>query len=162
MSDGTIYPDIMVIGTAPGFYDNLYKKPFVGKSGQLLREAFTTIGATSVYYTNMVKCMPDYGKCQTKAQEDICSNWIDEELLLIKPSVILAVGVLPSKYLLTNNRFGVDIKNFNTQKHRGIAYNCSNGVKIISTWHTDQILSCKTEAYDLWEDVQLAYSLTSN
>lgn len=161
VSDGTIYPDLLVVGEAPGFYENLYNKPFVGKSGQLLREAISASGARQVYYTNLLKCRPDNNANPTDEQVESCAHWLDRELLLTKPPVVLAVGAFSSKYLLTNNRFGINIKNFKISTHRGNIYESTLDAKIIPTWHPAYVLRNKNAAYDLWEDIQLAFSLTA-
>ena len=60
-SDGVPNPKLMLIGEAPGFYEDKQGKPFVGKAGQLLDRIFESVELTrnkDVYICNTVKCRP--------------------------------------------------------------------------------------------------------
>ena len=59
--DGLANPKLMLIGEAPGFYEDQQGKPFVGKAGQLLDRIFASVGLTRkdhVYICNTIKCRP--------------------------------------------------------------------------------------------------------
>ena len=60
-SDGVPNPKLMLIGEAPGFYEDQQGKPFVGKAGQLLDKIFASVGLSrerDVYICNTLKCRP--------------------------------------------------------------------------------------------------------
>lgn len=161
VSDGSIHSDVMIVGDYPGFYDNVYNTPFVNKASKIIKYIIQASGAKSVYYTNIIKCFPANGKPITQETSDKCSYWLKRELSIVRPSVVLSLGESSSRYLLTNDRFGIDIKNFDMNQVRGNRYANSRYPTFIPTWHPGDITKNKEKIYELWEDVQTAFQLTT-
>ena len=103
---------VMFVGEAPGFTEDKKGKPFVGKSGRLLREEWIPsldLSLDDVYITNIVKCLPlnpngSLGK-PTQEEQNICSVWLEKEIQKLKPSVIVAIGGYA--YEMLSNQKGV-------------------------------------------------------
>ena len=92
---------LMLVGEQPGDQEDKAGEPFVGPAGQLLREALMQVGIdpSEVYLTNAVKHFKwiERGKRRIHERpnrEEIlaCRAWLDEEISLVKPSVLVALG----------------------------------------------------------------------
>lgn len=85
---------IVFIGEAPGLNEDKLGKPFVGAAGKLLDELLQIIGFTreDVYVTNVVKYRPPNNRDPLDREKDACRVWVNAELLLIKPKVIVPLG----------------------------------------------------------------------
>ena len=90
---------IMFIGEAPGSLEDLQGKPFVGRSGGLLvNDWFRQLKLVRgrVWITNTVKCMPTSETGQmtkpTEAQSTVCSLWLNRELDVIQPKLVVTLG----------------------------------------------------------------------
>ena len=83
-----------MVGEAPGNTEVSHKQPFVGQAGRLLRVALRSAGIEpdDVYYTNAVLCHPPGNKTPGIAQIKCCRQRLEEELALVAPTKILAVG----------------------------------------------------------------------
>ncbi|MDR0304556.1 MAG: uracil-DNA glycosylase [Chitinispirillales bacterium] len=90
---------IMIVGESPGKEEDEQGKPFVGDAGETLDELLAGIGIKrkDCYVTNRVKCNP-LGENKPKQKElDACQKYLDKEIEIIKPSVILLVGETAAK-----------------------------------------------------------------
>ncbi len=87
-------PEFLVLGEAPGQTEVQKGKPFVGKSGQLLRRTLDGLGILpdQVYYTNACLCNPDKNKTPSPKAISCCNRRFLDEISKIQPSKILAVG----------------------------------------------------------------------
>jgi uracil-DNA glycosylase len=109
--EGTASAEVVVVGEIPGDKEDLAGRPFVGPAGALLDAAFEEAGIdrTTVYLTNVVKHFKweraEKGKRRihkTPNADEIraCRPWMDAELALIKPRVLLCLGAIASKAIL--------------------------------------------------------------
>ena len=92
--------NLMFIGEAPGRDEDKEGKPFVGKSGQLLRDFIKKAGLTDYYITNIVKCRPPDNRDPEQDEIDACEEWIKKEFLYIKPKFIVTVGRISTQAFL--------------------------------------------------------------
>jgi len=85
---------IMVVGEAPGKYEDLQGEPFVGAAGQLLNKLFGYVGINreEVYITNIIKCRPPGNRDPLPQEVTSCSAYLDRQVELIRPAVILLLG----------------------------------------------------------------------
>ncbi len=85
---------VVFIGEAPGFHENQQGRPFVGVSGQLLRKTMTTNGFNEkdVFITNIVKFRPPENRDPTPAEIEFFRPFLDEQIEVISPEVIVTVG----------------------------------------------------------------------
>lgn len=104
---------IMLIGQAPGVVEEARRLPFQGRSGKLLmrwlaRAGFPDESAARryVYMTAITKCFPGRGagssgdRRPSRAEVELCRPWLDQELALVRPKVILLVGGLAHERFL--------------------------------------------------------------
>lgn len=86
--------DLLFIGEAPGFYEDQQGRPFVGPAGQFLDELLRSIGLRreDVYIANVVKCRPPTNRDPLPAEMRACRKWLDLQIELIRPKVIITLG----------------------------------------------------------------------
>ena len=99
--EGNLNAKLMLIAQAPGQNENKKGKMFIGPSGRVLNELLNSAGINrqEIYITNLIKCMlPKY----RKPKEDeikACAAFIDEEIELINPKVLIPLGYYAGKYI---------------------------------------------------------------
>lgn len=101
-SDGNPDGPLMVIGEAPGREEDLEGKPFVGRSGQLLDRMLAAIGLDrhSVYVANVIPWRPPGNRTPTPQETEICRPFIERQIELAHPKVIMTLGGPATKVLL--------------------------------------------------------------
>jgi DNA polymerase len=94
--------DLMFVGEGPGEQEDLKGEPFVGRAGQLLTQLIEGIGITrdDVYIANVVKCRPPGNRDPQPDEIEACAPWLDRQLDLIRPRVIVTLGNFATKLLL--------------------------------------------------------------
>ena len=92
--EGSLDADVMFIGEAPGYYEDQEGRPFVGRAGNLLTELLNSIGLRreDVYITNMLKCRPPNNRDPLPGEIAACQPYLDEQLEIISPKVVVALG----------------------------------------------------------------------
>ena len=86
---------LMVIGEGPGAQEDEQGRPFVGRSGQLLDRMLESVGIDSnrdAYVCNIVKCRPPENRKPTALEMAACRPWLDQQIALVDPGVILLAG----------------------------------------------------------------------
>jgi len=102
----------MFVGEAPGRQEDLSGQPFVGAAGKFLDELLASIGLSreDVYITNVVKSRPvsgpPPGRNRAPAPEEIiaCAPWLEEQLRLLRPKVIVTLGRIALDYFLPGRK----------------------------------------------------------
>ena len=94
--------DLMFVGEGPGEQEDLKGEPFVGRAGKLLTQLIEGIGLTraDVYIANVVKCRPPGNRDPQPDEIEACAPWLDRQLELIQPAVIVTLGNFATKLLL--------------------------------------------------------------
>ena len=131
---GSSTADLMLVGEAPGQQEDLQGEPFVGRSGQLLdRMVFEEMGLTRdrFYIANTVKCRPPGNRDPQPAEIAACGPWLEAQVDLIDPKVVVTLGNFAAKLLLGTTE-GIT-------KLRGRAYPYRRGV-LVPTFHPAAIL----------------------
>jgi DNA polymerase len=84
----------MIVGEAPGQVEDQQGEPFVGAAGKLLDQLLRGIGLSraDVFITNILKCRPPGNRDPLPAEADACSPYLDLQLKLIQPEVVLILG----------------------------------------------------------------------
>ncbi len=92
--EGPENAEVMFVGEAPGFYEDQQARPFVGPAGRFLDELIAAVGLRrdQVYITNVVKCRPPENRDPLPAEIDACRNYLERQIELIKPKVIVTLG----------------------------------------------------------------------
>ncbi len=132
---------LMVIGEGPGETEDMLGRPFVGRAGQLLERMIAAIGLAreDVYICNTVKCRPTSpgpnGPRNRAPEPDEmanCRQFLDEQIDIVAPDVILALGAPAAKSFLG--------RDFQITKMRGRWYAGPNGVPLMASFHPAYIL----------------------
>jgi DNA polymerase len=103
VSRGNPQASLMVIGEGPGAQEDEQGKPFVGRSGQLLDRMLESVGIDSnrdAYVCNIVKCRPPENRKPTALEMAACRPWLDQQIALVDPPVILLAGATAVEGLL--------------------------------------------------------------
>lgn len=84
----------MIVGEAPGFNEDRQGEPFVGAAGKLLDTLLARIelSRADVYITNVLKCRPPMNRDPMPNEADACSPYLQRQLELVKPKVLLILG----------------------------------------------------------------------
>lgn len=84
----------MFIGEAPGEQEDLSGIPFVGRAGQLFDKYLDAVGIDrgEVYIANMLKCRPPRNRDPQPAEQDMCIEYLREQVRLIRPRLIVCLG----------------------------------------------------------------------
>jgi len=151
---GNIHAELMFIGEAPGADEDEQGEPFVGKAGQLLTKIIQTAGLTreTVYIANILKCRPDTpgqsagNRKPTPAEMQTCIPFLHEQIDLIGPKVIVALGATAVEGLL-GKTIGITRLRGNWQTYRGIP--------LMPTYHPAYLLrnQALSEKRRVWEDM---------
>ncbi|CEK10904.1 uracil-DNA glycosylase [Legionella hackeliae] len=92
---------LMIIGEAPGFYEDKQGLPFVGKAGMLLNQMLQSIGFTEedVYIANVLKCRPPDNRDPRPDEIVHCSSYLAKQIQIINPHLVLALGRFAGQFL---------------------------------------------------------------
>jgi len=99
---GNEQAELMIIGEAPGFHEDQQGEPFVGRAGQLLTAMLKAIclQRKDVYIANILKCRPPNNRDPQTEEVALCTSFLDQQIALIQPRLLLAVGRIAAHYLL--------------------------------------------------------------
>lgn len=140
--------DVMFIGEAPGRDEDLKGEPFVGRAGQLLDKILAAINfkREEIYIANILKCRPPNNRDPQPAEMETCLPYLLEQIRLIKPKIICALGRISAQALLqTTTPLG------KLRKH----WHDFHGIPFIVTYHPAALLRFQQYKKDTWEDVQM-------
>jgi len=92
--EGPVDAEIMLIGEAPGYYEDQQGRPFVGAAGQFLEQLLASINLkrTEVFIANVVKCRPPGNRDPLPEEIGACSHWLGEQQEILSPKVIVTLG----------------------------------------------------------------------
>jgi len=109
IGDGPVPCNLMGIGEAPGEREDDIRKPFQGKSGQLLMKILRGYNITrkDIYLSNAVKCRPPKNDSPGMGEIRACREYLLEEVERVKPKKILAFGSIAIRSVLGDNRAGI-------------------------------------------------------
>ena len=140
--------DVMFVGEAPGAHEDEQGQPFVGAAGKLLTRILNAIDFTrdEVYITNILKCRPPNNRDPRPEEIDACDVILKEQIRLVQPRLICALGRVAAQALLKRNS--------SIRTLRGRFHDC-NGVKLLVTYHPSGLLHNPAYKRPTWEDVQM-------
>lgn len=147
---GNLSAELMVIGEAPGFYEDQKGEPFVGRAGQLLDAMLESIGfnRSIVYIANILKCRPPENRDPSPEEVKLCTPFLEKQIALIQPKLLLAVGRIAAHYLL-NSKASLGQLRGNIHEF--------NQTPLIITYHPAYLLRNPTDKGKAFQDLQLAY-----
>jgi uracil-DNA glycosylase family 4 len=145
---GNLDADIMFIGEGPGADEDEQGLPFVGRAGQLLNNMISAMGIQreDVYIANVVKCRPPGNRTPERDECDTCSPFLMQQIEIIKPKIIVALGAVAAKNLLGLNDSMANL--------RGRIYDFKN-TKLAVTYHPAYLLRDPRQKAEAWKDLQM-------
>ena len=99
---GAVRTPIVMVGEGPGADEDAQGLAFVGRAGQLLTKILSAAGIDreSVFITNVVKCRPPNNRTPTQEEMLKCGDFLEAQLLLLRPRILVCLGNTPLKWLL--------------------------------------------------------------
>jgi DNA polymerase len=154
--EGSTHPLVMVIGEGPGADEDASGRPFVGKAGQLLDKMLESIGlmrGKNCYIANMVKCRPPGNRNPETVEINACYHFLERQILLLKPALILCAGRVAAQNLLKTNT------GITALRGQFADFKISElSIKVLPTYHPSAILRDETLKRPAWEDLKLLRS----
>ncbi len=149
--EGSPSADLMFIGEGPSYDEDQQGRPFVGEAGELLTKMITAMQfpREQVYITNIVKCRPPKSRNPLAEEANLCLPYLQRQIELIKPKVIVVLGAIPLKYLL--NKTGI-------MRARG-NWDSYSGIKVMPTFHPAYLLRNPEAKREVWSDLQQVMQL---
>ncbi len=153
-SGGVPNHKLMLIGEAPGYYEDQKGEPFVGKAGQLLDKIFASVGLSrqkDVYICNTLKCRPPDNRDPLPDEKAACREYLDAQIEILKPRIILLCGRVAVNSFL-NTTQGIT-------KIRGKWYEGPNMSKMMPIFHPSYLLRNDSREkgspkWLMWQDIQ--------
>ena len=151
---GDIEADLMFVGEAPGAEEDHQGEPFVGAAGQLLTKIIQAMGLNrnTVYIANILKCRPDTpgqtsgNRKPTPAEMQTCISYLQEQIDVVKPKVLVALGATAVEGLLKRT------EGITRLRGQFLSY---RGIPAMPTYHPAYLLHNQaiTEKRKVWEDM---------
>ncbi|MCC5950223.1 MAG: uracil-DNA glycosylase [Nitriliruptoraceae bacterium] len=151
VGDGPAPADLLVLAPAPGRHEDLVGKALAGSARNVLDAALldARIDPESVRVTTLVRCRAEDGAPPTMAQIRACTAHLDAEFAMVQPSVVLALGALPTSVLL-----GHPVP---FDKVRGYRLDVRGGITLVPTHQPhDAVRGDHTVAEAIRRDVSVA------
>ena len=157
--------DWLFVGEGPGYFEDQQGEPFVGRSGKLLDNMLAGMllkRGSNVYIANIVKCRAsEAGKDRQPTEEEsaICMPFLERQIALIKPKIIVALGKTAATALLNTSR-----ENSLSSMRRKIHYYQSGDrqIPLVITYHPSYLLRTPQGKQQAWEDLCMAMETLEN
>jgi len=109
--EGNIDARIMFVALSPGVKEDINNQMFIGPSGQVFNKLLLAAGIERdlVFMTNLVKCMLPKNRKPKMSEIELCSQFLDEEISLIQPEVIVPLGYYAARTIL--QKYHADLLN---------------------------------------------------
>jgi uracil-DNA glycosylase len=139
--------DLLFIGEGPGAEEDRQGLPFVGAAGELLTRIIQAMEMTrdEVYIANVVKCRPPGNRDPQPDEVAACRGYLDQQIALVRPRVIVALGRVAAQTLLGNDS---PIGRMRGQWFR------VQGIPTMVTYHPAALLRNPALKRPTWEDMQ--------
>lgn len=154
---GAADAELIFVGEGPGFDEDHKGEPFIGKAGQLLTKIIEAMGHTrdTVYIANIVKCHPmkdpsnpelrSNDRPPTQQEMDTCRHYLDRQLEIIQPKIIVTLGSSSTKGLL-NSEESISAIRGSVREYKGI--------KLMPTYHPAALLRNPNLKKSVWDDMK--------
>jgi DNA polymerase len=150
--EGDVEAKVMLVGQGPGVIEEQTGRPFAGPSGRLLDQALAEVGLerSKLWLTNVIKCRAvksEKGRVVDRApaaaELKACRPWLDGELAILQPRIIVCIGVPSAKALID--------RKFKLSEEHGQFREGPNGSRRIAVFHPAYVLRLRgvdTDAYE--------------
>ena len=142
--------DWLFVGEGPGAEEDQKGEPFVGQAGRLLDSMLAALSMRrdrNVYIANVVKCRPPNNRTPEPAEADACRPYLERQIALIRPKVIVALGKSAASLLLATD---ATIGSLRGREHR------YRGTPLVVTYHPAYLLRTLPDKSKAWEDLLFA------
>lgn len=145
--DGEPNARLMFVGEGPGADEDESGLPFVGKAGQLLNNMISAMGLQreEVYIANIVKCRPPANRTPEYVEATTCSQFLIQQIDVVKPQVIVALGATAATYLLGVKQSLASLRG---------SWHEARGAKVAVTYHPAFLLRDPRQKGEAWKDLQ--------
>jgi len=153
-SAGVPNSKLMLIGEAPGYYEDMKGEPFVGKAGQLLDKILECAGFSrnkNIYICNTLKCRPPENRDPLPEEKQACREYLDAQVKILQPRIILLCGRVAVNSFV-NTRLGIT-------KIRGKWYEGPYFSKMMPIFHPSYLLRNPSREkgspkWLMWQDIK--------
>ena len=146
---------IVFVGEAPGETEDRQGKAFVGRAGMLLTNIIEAMGLTreDVFIANILKSRPPSNRDPQATEIAACIPFLQEQLLVIEPDIIVALGAHAARTLLETN---APIGQLRGQLHEYLPEPLGRPIKLLATYHPAYLLRnyVKETRMKVWQDMQ--------
>ena len=145
--EGPAKAAVVLVGEQPGDREDLEGRPFVGPAGRVLDDALAdaAIDRKQVYLTNVVKHFKWKARGKRRIHQkpnaeeiNACRPWLDAEVAVVKPDVLVALGATAAQALLG--------RGFRVTRERGVPVDSDLAPNVLATVHPSSILRARDEA----------------
>ena len=145
--DGAAQAQLVFIGEGPGHDEDVQGLPFVGRAGKLLTQMIEAMGLRreEVYICNIVKCRPPGNRQPERDEVATCSPFLDRQLAVIRPKVVVCLGNVAAQTLLGTNK--------SISQFRGQWFDF-RGSKLLATYHPAFLLRTPSAKSEVWKDLK--------
>ena len=145
------------VGEAPGYNEDQQGRPFVGRAGQLLDSMIQALGMKrgDVFIANVVKCRPPDNRDPRAEEVSQCAGYLHQQLSLINPDVIVALGRVSAQRLLDSEEPMAKLRH---TVHRFGKLQ----IPLVATYHPAYLLRRPLEKSKAWEDLLIAKTAVSS
>ncbi len=153
--EGSPDAELMFIGEGPGREEDLQARPFVGDAGKVLASLIGKMGfrREDVYIANVIKCRPPSNRDPEEDEISACSSFIERQIDIIKPKVIIALGRFAAQKL-TDSKVPISRLRGNFHSFRGIP--------LMPTFHPAYLMRNPKDKWLTWDDVQQVLKKLNN
>jgi DNA polymerase len=146
--EGSLQPRLVIVGEAPGAEEDRTGRPFVGAAGQLLEKMLAAIGLGrgDVFICNLLKCRPPQNRNPRPDEVAACRPYLREQLEILQPQLILALGSPAVRELLRTERGVMSL--------RGRFARTPDGWRVMPSFHPAYLLRNPAAKRQAWEDLQ--------
>jgi len=139
---------IFIIGEAPGKDEDLNGEPFIGRAGKLLTEILLSIQLqrSDVYITNTIKCRPPENRNPNSNEISSCSHFLDKEIELISPKVIILLGKVAAETILNTSKSMTELRG-------KVHYYKDTKIPTLVFYHPAYLLRSPYEKRKVWDDI---------
>lgn len=141
----------MIVGEAPGAEEDRRGEPFVGRAGKLLDAMLAAVGLdrSTVFIANILKSRPPDNRDPSPDEIAACRPYLERQIELVQPSLILAVGRVAAQVLLASDQ--------PLGRMRGSVHAYGQAaIPLVVTYHPAYLLRKPSEKHKSWEDLCLA------
>lgn len=151
---GSETADWLIIGEAPGAEEDRRGEPFVGRAGKLLDEMLRAAGQQreQVFIANILKCRPPNNRDPEAEEAAACRDYLQRQIELIQPRIILAVGRIAAQQLLDTD---TPVGQLRGKLHK------FGDTPLVVTYHPAYLLRSPTQKRKSWQDLCLAMDVVA-